>query len=782
MVISISEAITTGDLQHTLDISVKGAPDAQAEIVATLAWLAAAIRHSEFEVLTTSRMNIRYRSLEANVLFEIECCSLVPFDGPSSCWHSLFVYTAVATGYPIPPRRKGIGLEISFHTLAALARVDRIVERDKGLVLRGLVDMIIPIKELQDPMDNAIQWHLLKVSCIAGPPSWTSETSIGATEALKIADSPRAELVDDCFPGGWLKTRKPQHIKGFCRRRAFLGWCAKALVKVATEDAKYQLDYSDTAEKTRRLNPTAATMSIPLGTKGFGPTIAGTVALPERQNQAILELHHSISNTLINGLHRTMIIYDSDTNRAWLLPYLSVLLHLTHLRAVILGQKDHASMRLSNTLPPFANIHPDASAASFDAMRELLDLLPEGACVETDNSGHKRTSKPVQRSKKKGKQVRNERVKKASDLRDYIADMLSGLDEAEKQLPPLRKNDVDLGFGRGRDVYGFELMDIALGNKHVIFKRRRLRTTSGGWAAIARKQGVMFCHGLGDAIIPADRDILCEQWKEVPEGKDYLTAPVSSLQKSRAPLGRVDVTVMTSNRRKVWEPTLDTFKPCEMVCNHSHCPSCHVVAIKSRPGRFHKKEVLKNLGHYEEGAVIFGSPGRWKRHNLAWKRAFQRVFRSHKCDTEQTNGHDPVVQPDTIRQRSLVSTEESPLAIKPPPKRKAVVAARGQRDEMEFIRESSSLTASSSVISNNNPEKPPTTPGSTPDPDPAHRKGSTSNENIRLTQALAGKDDDPVSQSKKGKNKNKFRKNPSKYNKKAEQDSQLKGVGGVFNS
>ena len=70
-------------------------------------------------------------------------------------------------------------------------------------------------------------------------------------------------------------------------------------------------------------------------------------------------------------------------------------------------------------------------------------------------------------------------------------------------------------------------MDAVLAERPFRYNSRHIQRNSGGWAQLGDTVGILFCKGIGDAIVPgAGANKLCRPWSRVPSGLDYLGAYV----------------------------------------------------------------------------------------------------------------------------------------------------------------------------------------------------------------------------------------------------------------
>lgn len=350
----------------------------------------------------------------------------------SSCWHSLFGHSAVALNYPVDPRNEGRGLEISFNITKSLARTDFIVERQDGLVVRGLKWMLVPMKHLHHEHDRgtknhrhesdrkAIQWYLIKVS---------------DAESFFEANS------------SWLNIRKKIKLGKYIERQAFLGCCDKVSINVATEEALYDVKYSSARTKRRPFN--LATPGIPLIVKGIG--ISPGSQLGPRQDRTHLELAHELEERLSEKKDLQIVICDSDPDRAWMLPYLNVLLHLVHMRAAFLDTKPDDETHKEKIVPPYTIVSKDRCDAAYHAIIPLVELVRKSSNSKPDPVGKTQAPGIEQHAIRV---TPDPRIVFAQNLVKYLENLLKWLDESHKKFGELTNNDISSARA-GRRIYGF---------------------------------------------------------------------------------------------------------------------------------------------------------------------------------------------------------------------------------------------------------------------------------------------------------------------------------------
>lgn len=657
--VTISGYSTSENRDHQVQISVEGTPSIQAEAAATISWLAAAVRHSDILELTESISSLTYVPSRAGPSFRVKVQSLElkPVGGSSSCWHSLFRHAAVALNYPVTQRKEGKGLDISFSAMASLARTDMIVERQDGFVVRGLKWMLIPMKYLRHDYDHAVQWHLIKVSDV---------------ESFFKIQIP------------WLKPKNKGKLGEYSAKRAFLGWCDDTSINVATKDASYDIKQSSARTRVRRLNFTGLSAPLNIGHKGASIGLNPTFSLSPRQDQTHFDLANDIGERLTEKLKSHLVIYDSATQRAWMLPYLNVLLHLAHMRAAMLANKSHGMIDPQERLPPYAASSADKYEAAYHAMKPLVELVQE------NSNDIENLTATAGASRRKQQETQDPRIARAKYLVKYLESVMKGLDESHKKLRDLTNNDVSIARAKRR-IYGFEMTDIAEGSTEPRFKEHMLRYTADRWSLIVREQGVLFCSGIGHAITqstPAEEGKALENsYTQMPAERDYLGALVPCLLALHQKAGDHEGQgILTGDHKYRWEPTDELFTGDE-----PQKPRACIRTAQVIKNHHHSKKAsrVQNWKDHHNGAAVFGRPRRWSREKEVWA-SWTKAGKTYFGLVKSNPSDGPVPSPNIH-----MNVDPSPIQIPAVPK-------QPERDEIVDFRDRKGKEAAHSTTSRTN--------------------------------------------------------------------------------
>ncbi|CAN9253963.1 unnamed protein product [Alternaria alternata] len=105
-------------------------------------------------------------------------------------------------------------------------------------------------------------------------------------------------------------------------------------------------------------------------------------------------------------------------------------------------------------------------------------------------------------------------------------------------------------------LYGFEFKAVVLEDAPYKLKKTNINRTHGGWSKLIEDIDalVLFANGFGNVILPAggSDQVLCHQWRGVPDGQDYLATPTKMLQNLFDKAGsRVDRKYLTTKTRSM---------------------------------------------------------------------------------------------------------------------------------------------------------------------------------------------------------------------------------------
>ena len=463
-------------------IRVRGFLQSIIETTQQIALLAASLRRHESGKIMQSDVSVNFSNNPSRIW--IEARPLEPLiDTESSCWHPLFGGSILARGFPIPPRSGEVGAEIPYSVMTLLARIWYPVIYKGGVVLKEFSTMLVPT----DCASDSIQWHL--ISNMSGERL--------PTNAIK------SRL------GTWCKI---EQFETLSQKRAFLGFCTKAMVLLGTPQGNYEsVGYCSYVQRAgRRLGISGGSVGVTLASHELPGPIFG-VNFTLSKPQAIVQNldRHDFKGMLTYVQRRSLILYDVDVKKSWLVSALSTMLHMVHIWARL----NPALTAVNGTRVglPFAKASWDGGKAALEAIEKdpLLELYK--------NPG--------------GEPYR---------LMDLVKKIWGNLESAIDRLEEQTSDSFRLQ--HGRTVTAWELMDMVNSEPLTRPKETRVERTGGGWQLLADDVVTLFCSGLGDIVVPDTspnyRSLLCPGWETVPSMQDYMIASASAVHDMSATCGR----------------------------------------------------------------------------------------------------------------------------------------------------------------------------------------------------------------------------------------------------
>jgi hypothetical protein len=369
---------------------------------------------------------------------------------PDDCWKPLFE-TGVVVDSGVSESsvtHTGKGLEVSFDLMVALAAVKFPIAANGSVMFVGYQTVLVLTKF----EDNIAQFHL-EVSEKKGINPYLLETGRGTT-------------VDNCQK---LRTAT-----------CFIGWCEVAHINLGTTGMDFSIGHSGATEKEGTLHFDGITTAFQAVTAA--PLQAGFNVQAQfrfTSNRVRFTPSGGFSLMIWNTSTELTILYDALDRRAWLVPKLSLMLHMCH--AWI------ASRKFLLDPIPFVQPHHDISNVA-QALEGTGDISICGLM---------------------------------GDARFY--DLLLGI----------RTNLLNTkGTGDSRNFYGFEFMDVITEpGRGSCMKKIKIQKKGRTWLDITDYvDAVVVCSGVGDVVTPSNllgRE--SDRCNSLPKGLDYLAAHMSCL-------------------------------------------------------------------------------------------------------------------------------------------------------------------------------------------------------------------------------------------------------------
>ena len=465
-------AITSEDGSCTFQLRVEGLATAVTSVGKLLAWITTALREPIKNTLAYS--DCEFGCLSPFV-FDIRARALRPVKAGISCWQPLFQGTVMAHKFPVPARSDEKGLELPFDLMVALGRIWYPMHYQNGIVLKGYSTILVPT----DKKDDSIQWHFIQTD----------------------SHAERIEL-DTVF-----QHRSPpiQNIDMSTLRsaRAYVGWVDQAKISAGSKFSGYSSisesgiqDQGAGLRLQREATPTIGSSGMGM----FGLTLGLKFVLPKSLYMSISQEESLLEDIMLNSKDESTIIYDAETQRAWLISELSAVLILLHVWAF--RQQDYALI-----LPklPFASVSKNEGQAAYEAVHAAFH----------------RQSKVW---------LRNERGdNEGLTLKAKLRSIFISLQRAKEVSREREASSISLW--RRRLLSGFEPTDIAYCREICEEKQVRLKKPCGSWPGFLSRNlrvAKLICKGVNDLITPLDNTKMCGRWSSVPKGRSYLA---SSMQR-----------------------------------------------------------------------------------------------------------------------------------------------------------------------------------------------------------------------------------------------------------
>jgi hypothetical protein len=368
------------------------------------------------------------------------------------CWLSLFD-SCVIVKTPLASRDGfGKGLEMSFDLMVDLAASEFCLKINSTLVFFGYQTVLYPVEIDGD----CAQFHL--------------ETVTHGQINPYTMDLKNGLPADD--------------YSQFKTMRCFVGWCEVAHIKLGTRDLAARVRYSNGRDQPRSLNPEGYSFLGQLGASFPLSAILGLQKNYKYSCHRIRSTHTTNYMVLLQDTsQQSVVLYDATQRRCWLVPKLSLLLHMSH------TYRSCFAVGLDVEIP-YAKPHTDA--------RELIPVLePAG-----------------ERSVLKGE---------ATKL--IFRELLFAL-----SVRMLETAEAVRESGRGT-LYGFEFMDVVRNPDRGSCMKRLDIQSRPAWFDLVNEVGtVIVCSDLGDAIsAPEGSTRKCTECNTVPQNRDYFVATLPYL-------------------------------------------------------------------------------------------------------------------------------------------------------------------------------------------------------------------------------------------------------------
>ncbi|KAF5660670.1 serine threonine kinase [Fusarium heterosporum] len=546
--------------QHTegqsgITVTVIGAKETIVSVAQQFAWLTAAFRPcpngvalSEVDFIATKGMQF---FIEPGALTTL---SNANFD-QDTCWHRLVRNTAIAHGFPIPPRSGQVGLEVPFNAMLKLSQTSSLVIASQRLAFYGFATFLIPMGQCSDKTDEdgqsrkMIQWHF--------------ETSDQPYQYFDCAD--------------YLAETKCMWTKGVDQRtltksRHFVGFCRVAEIRLATLNSAFtNIHESPLPEASTTIG--ARIENVTLGTGGLGFATA--------EFESKIKYPYTIANpvtpddylgTLDTTKKMSMILWDCGDQCGWLVPAQALLLHMAHVW-----------------------VQSNGIAATFRFADMGADYLEEIDVILRND--RKKILRAEGRDDDTDFELRHLIMRIWNDIRGCMI----------AQQSAIRDDKGVIGYRSGM-LSGWELIDfITRPPLEFSMKQDKRGPSDDTWKALAAEKNipVLFCQGAGDIIKTTALGSLCTSCKLPLKQECHLVASLTCLGHMAQKYGGFRTwTKLTMEWG--WQPTDEAalFQEHCQVGLGSHCHERLQKLVNVQDG-----QEGKDLRLPITGAVVFGRSG-----------------------------------------------------------------------------------------------------------------------------------------------------------------------------
>ena len=488
--------------------------------------------------------------------------------GERSCWTALFSSAVVADDNGRTSRDWGSGLELSFDLMIQLAGVENYCwlgsrnedgqnkdgqnedgqnedrrNEDGGYIAIGFFSALVPISRHGD----SVQWHL--------------EGSEGELLSLSEISSKHVTRLMKTSPGELSKLR------------CFLGWCENADILLGTSSLPPTLSWSGLRQRDTSLKPAGYSFTAQLG-GNIGPlqaVVQGTQLWLSENVCQVFDRDASYAKAIQKASRQVALVFDTTTRRVWLVPKLSLMLHLCHCYFAYHSKDDE------HDLIPFAQPSTDGAMAAKHVLSGQGDIQVFQHGIERDD------------------QIR---------LRNILVDI------SNKMARSLSRGVCP----RSLRALGPELMDLIAepGRGALLTEVSSTDFPSAAPTAfITLVDSVYVCSDLGPAIratgIPGSITCSCVT---LDENKGYLAAHVKCLEsillKKHRSLHSLQQSPLEINNQTWW--TFKPFTPCNHLANASFwaVPDRFMQRISCDKGQNLTRNPCAARVPAVTGAVVFG--------------------------------------------------------------------------------------------------------------------------------------------------------------------------------
>ncbi|KAL2201858.1 hypothetical protein CC79DRAFT_1361615 [Sarocladium strictum] len=519
---------------------------AEAELVVQLvAWLTAAFLHFDQDPAQLVVISL----VGDGAILDIRVHSqTITRPQDQSCWLPMLETACIAHGFPIDDRKSQRGVQMSLETAAFLIGAARLSVHDGGIVVLGYAGMLLPAKIVA----NSIQWHFVPSISLDAPMTY-GEGIAAYPNRLRIVD-----------------------LSDF-KKTCFIGWHPEASSQIA--QCFGGLNYSNIRKSG--LGDPGAQIRLRNTTIGFQQiaTLEVNVDLVPYQSPRFYQMKKRRYESILRQLHRgRVLMYDVNTDRAWLLSAADVALHLIQ-------------YRLQDCPIPFG----DRDISTLDLLGTALETLRHSAGIE---------------------------LEEGYTIQEMVINTWESMEYLQSEVRTQSMGKIMLSLPGRNSLLGFEY--IALAQERPSFELRDvafkgLFMKGATWLDLiqADKPLVLIGNNFGELIAlgEAAQRNTCALWRRVPTGASLMavTGEVLRHMYDEEPGGIQSQSTnpsLTSQKLEWHQGSANLFESCTTPLHSCSCQRTQSLATRKS---FSSTKIVPPAEYPASGTVIFGVPERVKR-------------------------------------------------------------------------------------------------------------------------------------------------------------------------
>ena len=484
-------------------IQIQGSRTEIVQITQQLAWMMSTFQvQEEAAPIENVYSHLRIEYLDENEFLLEQAPLRAAPDSHASCWLPMLHGSVIAQGFPIPPRGREKGVEMSLTAITSLAGIEYPVYAEGVTFLKGWSTLLYPVCVSDD--FGSIQWHYVQSD-----------------------DPDDVRLKPNKVPVKNIANWKDVGIESIRNSRSFIGYCRRAKIYLGAKSFEPQVPEEKSGAslvKSQWLWRNKITFSM--GTSGMGIAGAGAggeIGLSKKNRASIADSSNS-NTALIRSAHRPVIMYDVATSTGWLLPEINVVLHLTRSWLIERGNLSAVERNKipSATVTGDGGMQPLTESERKKFSRSVLSKNINAALSVIQ------TNKDLDLISEEGE---------TWQFREIVKDalkVLSACRETQNREESSESGSWLFSWFHSPRLYGWDMADMVEGRESIPRKELSIRENSKNpWlSTIANHPDVLvlFCNNIKAPIRPAKTEPVCRKWDPMPSGQNYLVASVHALQ------------------------------------------------------------------------------------------------------------------------------------------------------------------------------------------------------------------------------------------------------------